>query len=61
MHLLSVGELVKDVGASGEDARHWQELYAGAIEEARNSASIRMAMVVAVGQKKMVETYSTLP
>ena len=61
MHLLSVGELIKHVEASGEDARHWQELYAGAVEEARNSARIRMAMVVAVGQKNSSQTYSFLP
>lgn len=52
MLLLSVGELIKQVEASGEDTRRWQELYAGAIEEVRNNASIRMAMVVAVGHKK---------
>ena len=61
MHLLSVGELVKNVEASGEDVRHWQDLYAGAIEETRNSASIRMAMVVAVGQKDGSERSSILP
>ena len=61
MHLLSVGELVNNVEASGEDVRHWQDLYAGAIEETRNSASIRMAMVVAVGQKDSSERYSMLP
>lgn len=51
MHLLSVGELIKQVRDSGEKTREWWDLYVKAIEEARNGASIRMAMVVAVGRK----------
>lgn len=50
MHLLSVGELIKNVEDSGDDAQPWRDLYVKAIDEARNGASIRMAMVVAVGQ-----------
>lgn len=51
MHLLSLGELIKDVEKSGEDSHKWLDLHAGAIEEARHGASVRMNMVVAVGRK----------
>ncbi|KAL8704725.1 MAG: hypothetical protein Q9225_008069, partial [Loekoesia sp. 1 TL-2023] len=51
MHLLSVGELIKNVKDSGGDVTRWWNLYIKAIEEARNGASIRMGMVVAVGKK----------
>ncbi|KAI4098050.1 MAG: hypothetical protein LQ339_006618 [Xanthoria mediterranea] len=51
MHLLSLGELIKDIEKSGEDSHKWLDLHAGAIEEARHGASVRMNMVVAVGRK----------
>lgn len=54
MHLLSIGELIKNVEDSGENAQHWRDLYISAIEEARNGVSVRMAMVVTVGQKSGV-------
>ncbi|KAL9031755.1 MAG: hypothetical protein Q9196_000232 [Gyalolechia fulgens] len=51
MHLLSVGELIKNVRDSGDNAQEWWDLYIEAIEEARRGASVRMDMVVAVGRK----------
>lgn len=51
MHLLSVSELIKDIKDAGDKVHEWWELYVKAIEEAREGASIRMGMVVAVGKK----------
>ena len=51
MHLLSAGELIKNVEDSGEDAQPCRALYDKAIAEARSGASVRMAMVITVGQK----------
>lgn len=51
MHLLSVGELIKNVKDSGGDVTRWWDLYVKAIEEVRNGTSVRMGMVVAVGKK----------
>ncbi|KAI4117271.1 MAG: hypothetical protein LQ338_007578 [Usnochroma carphineum] len=51
MHLLSVGELIKNVKDSGGDVKEWWDIYVKAIEEARNGAGIRMGMVVAVGER----------
>ncbi|KAL8760291.1 MAG: hypothetical protein Q9184_003386 [Pyrenodesmia sp. 2 TL-2023] len=48
MHFLSVGELNKNVENSDGDAKEWWDLYTIAIDEARNGASTRMGMVVAL-------------
>lgn len=51
MHLLSVSELLKNVKDAEHNVHEWWKLYVKAIEEAREGASIRMGMVVAVGKK----------
>ena len=54
MHLMSVAELIRQIDEPLGAARDLWGLHKNAMEEARNGISIRMGMVVVVGQKPVL-------
>lgn len=51
MQLMGVAEHIRIIGPPRESADAWWEVYENAAEEVGRGVSIRMGMVVAVGQK----------
>lgn len=51
MHLMSIAELIRKIDQPRGSADDWWEVYGNAAEEVGVGVSIRMGMIVAVGQK----------
>lgn len=52
MHVMSVAELIRGSNFSENSAEDWWELWGKAVQETQSGVSIRMGMVVTVGQKQ---------
>lgn len=51
MHLMSIAELIRSIDRPRGSADDWWEAHENAAKEAGQGVSIRMGMIVAVGQK----------
>lgn len=49
--MMSVAELIRGIDGPEGDAKDWWDLWEKAAQETQSGVSIRMGMVVAVGQK----------